>query len=163
MDVRAAPTYISASDAAERRPDGPVAWQRTTLKPHHTTILIFLRPRALANTSDRLKTWQKYRAWVVRRNPSDSERTSVLIPLNHTNTILGRLKALKTCAGFSGPTKACPQRGSEVLPGLPYHVGRRPTSCVALQGPGASVQGSGDAGRSATSERTKTVQRCRFR
>ena len=155
MDVRAVPTYISAGGAAARQAGG-VATRDT--QPHHTTILIFLRPRTLANTSDRLKTWQKYQAWVVRRNPSESERTSALIPLNHTNTILGRLKALKTRTGFLGPTKACPQWGSEVLPGCPYHVGRRPTSRVALQGPGASAQGSGDAGRSATSERTKTVQ-----
>ena len=45
---------------AAARQAGGVATRDT--QPHHTTILIFLRPRALTNSSDRLKTWQKYRA-----------------------------------------------------------------------------------------------------
>jgi hypothetical protein len=104
-DVRAAPTYISASDVAARQAGG-VATRDT--QPHHITILIFLRPRALANSSDRLKIWQKYRAWIVRRNHSESELTGALIPLNHTKNHPSSSQDSQDARGLFGPKKSMP-------------------------------------------------------
>jgi hypothetical protein len=102
---------------------------------HHTIILTFQRPRALANSSDRPQNWQDYRARLVRRISSESGRSGALIPLNLTKTTLALLKTLKARAGLSGSNKRRPQRGL-VPPSCPCHVGRRPTSRDASQGPG---------------------------
>ena len=103
--------------------------------PHHTTILTFQRPRTLSNSSDRPQNRQEYRARLVRPIASESGRSGALISLNTTKTTLGRLKTPKARAGNSASNKRRPQRGL-VPSSRPCHVGRRPTSRVASQGPG---------------------------
>jgi hypothetical protein len=105
--------------------------------PHHHTTLTIQRPRAPSHRSDRLQSQQEYRAWVVRPIPSESGRSGARIPLNLTKTSLGLPKTLEARAGPSGSNKRCPQRGL-VPPSRPCHVGGRPTSRDALQGPGVS-------------------------
>jgi hypothetical protein len=134
---------------AVARPAGGVATRDSQPQPHHTTLLSnFKRPRALATSSDHPQTWPEYRAWAVRRTPSESGHSGAQIPLNHTKTILCCLKPLKTRAGISDSHKLCPQWGL-VLPDRPCHVGRRPTLRVELQGPGVGTYRLGDSARSA--------------
>jgi hypothetical protein len=145
------------------RPDGAAARQAggvATCAPqpqpqhyHHTTST-FQRPRAAHQRSDRPQTWLKHRALVVRPLPSESARCASRIALNNTKSDLGSFKALKARAGIPDAHKRRPQWGL-VLPSRPCHVGGRPTSRVALQGPGAGAKRSDDSGRSAAPERTK--------
>jgi hypothetical protein len=126
--------------AADRQAGG-VATRTPQPQPqplHHTITPTFQRPRAPSHCSDRLQNQQEYRAWVVRPIPSESGCSGAMIPLNNTNIILVCFKALKARAGHSGSNKRCPQRGL-VPPSHPCHVGRRPTSRVASQGPGVST------------------------
>ena len=105
---------------------------------HHTTILTFQRPCALASSLDRPQNWHEYRAKLVRRIPSESGRSGALISFDHTKISLAHLKTPKARAGHSGSKKRRPQRGL-VPPSRPCHVGRCPTSRVASQGPGIST------------------------
>ena len=107
-------------------------------QPLHTTILTFQRPHALASSSDRPQNWYEYRARLVRRIPSESGHSGALISFNHTKISLAHLKTPKACAGNSASNKRRPQWGL-VPPSRPCHVGRRPTSRVASQGPGVST------------------------
>jgi hypothetical protein len=126
--------------AADRQAGG-VATRAPQPQPqphHHTTILTFQRPRALASSSDRPQNRHEYRARLVRWIPSESGRSGALISFNHTKISLAHLKTPKTHAGHSGSNKRCPQRGL-VPPSRPCHVGGRPTSRDASQGPGVST------------------------
>jgi hypothetical protein len=105
---------------------------------HHSTILIFQRPRALTNSSDCPQNWHEYRARLVRWISSESGHSGTLIPLNLTKTTLALLKTLKVRTGHLGSNKRRPQWGL-VPPSWPCHVGRCPTSRVASQGPGVST------------------------
>jgi hypothetical protein len=125
--------------AADRQAGG-VATRAPQPQPqplHHTIILTFQRPRALANSSDCPQNWQDHRAITLRRISSESGRSGALIPFNLTKPTLGRPKAPKARAGPSGSNKRRPQRGL-VPPSRPCHVGGRPTSRDASQGPGVS-------------------------
>ena len=94
---------------AVARPAGGVATRDSQPQPHRTTLLLnFKRPRALATSSDSPQTRQEYQAWAVRRIPSESGRSGTLIPLNHTKSILGHFKPLKTHVGISDSHKRCP-------------------------------------------------------
>jgi hypothetical protein len=147
------------------RPDGAAARQAggvATCAPqpqpqhyhyHHTTST-FQRPRATHQRSDRPQTWLKHRALVVRPLPSESARCASQIALNNTKSDLGGFKALKAHVGIPDAHKRRPQWGL-VLPSRPCHVGGRPTSHVALQGPGAGAKRSDNSGRSAALERPK--------
>ena len=103
--------------------------------PHHHTTSTFQQPCAPSQHSDHLQTQQECQAWVVRPIPSESGRSGALILLNITKSTLALLKTLKMRAGPSGSNKRRPQWGL-VPSSRPCHVGRRPTSCAALQGPG---------------------------
>ena len=132
---------------AVAQPASGVATHNSQPQPHHTTLLSnFKRPHALASSLDHPQTWPEYRAWAIQLTPSKSGRIGALIPLNHTKTILGCLKPLKTRVGISDSHKCCPQWGL-VLPDRPCHIGRCPTSCVELQGPGVGTYRLGDSAR----------------
>ena len=123
--------------AADRQAGG-VATRAPQPQPqplHHTTILTFQRPRALASSSDRPQNWHEYRARLVRRIPSESGRSGALISFNHTKISLAHLKTPKARAGNSASNKRRPQQGL-VPSSRPCHVGGRPTSRAASQGPG---------------------------
>ena len=138
VDVDAPNVLSSEPDAAERRPDRPAAWHAQP-QPHSTLPTpIFHRLRALAILSDRPKIQQEYRATALRRISSESVRSGALILLNPTRTSLALLKTFKARAGIPGSNKRRLQRGL-VPPSRPCHVGRCPTSRVALQGPGEST------------------------
>ena len=107
-------------------------------QPHHQTTSTFQRPRAPSQHSNRLQTQQECQAWVVRPIPSESGRSGALIPLNNTNIILVCFKAPKARADDSASNKRLPQQGL-VPPSRPCHVGGRPTSRDASQGPGVST------------------------
>jgi hypothetical protein len=106
-------------------------------QPHHHTTSAFQRPRAPSQHSDRLQTQQECQAWVVRPIPSESGRSGALILLNNTNIILVCFEAPKARADNSASNKRLPQQGL-VPPSRPCHVGGRPTSRDASQGPGVS-------------------------
>jgi hypothetical protein len=124
--------------AADRQAGGAAMCVPQPQQLHHTTILTLHRSRALTILSDQPQTWQEHRATTLRQISSESGRSSALIPLNLTKPTLGRPKAPKARAGPSGSNKRRPQQGL-VPPSRPCHVGRRPTSRVASQGPGVST------------------------
>ena len=102
---------------------------------HHHTILIFHQSRTLSILSDLPQTQQEDRATALRQISSKSGRSGALIPLNVTKTTLACLKTPQARMGLSGSNKRRPQRGL-VPPNRPCHVGGRPTSRDASQGPG---------------------------
>jgi hypothetical protein len=102
---------------------------------HHHSTSTFQRPRAPSQQSERLQTQQKYRALVVRRILSESERSGAQIPLDLTKTMVGLLKTAKVHVGTSGSKKRGCQWGLVPL-SRPCHVGGRPRSQVTWQGPG---------------------------
>jgi hypothetical protein len=124
--------------AADRQASGAATRVPQPQQLHHTTILTLHRSRTLTILSDQPQTWQKHRATTLRRISSESGRSGALIILNNTNIILVCFKALKTRAGLSGSNKRRPQWGL-VPPSRPCHVGQRPTSRDASQGPGVST------------------------
>jgi hypothetical protein len=102
---------------------------------HHHTILIFHQSRTLSILSDLPQTQQEDRETALRQISSKSGRSGALIPLNVTKTTLACLKTPKARVGLSGSNKRRPQWGL-VPSSRPCHVGRRPTSRAASQGPG---------------------------
>ena len=122
---------------ADRQAGGAATRVPQPQQLHHTTILTLHRSRALTILSDQPQTWQEHRTTTLQRISSESGRSGTLIPLNLTKPTLGRPKAPKARAGPSGSNKRRPQRGL-VLPSRPCHVGRRPTSRDASQGPGVN-------------------------
>ena len=88
---------VRRSGAAGRRADGAAT---RALQPHLRLILRFRRPRALPTSSDRPETQHEYRAQVVRRAHSESERGVAWIALNNPKTPLVDFKALTACAGI---------------------------------------------------------------
>ena len=137
---------------AAARQAGGLATRETW--PINQTTPSFLRPRAPVNSSEHLKTRQEYRARLVLRGLSESERSGTYIFLNITKPTLVQFKPLTVRAGISDSNKARPQRGL-VLPCRPHNAGQCPTSCVELQGPGASAHGLDDAARLAALEHPK--------
>ena len=77
---------------------------------------------------------------------SESERVVAQIALNNTKTTLVVFKSLTARADISELYKQLPRVGL-VLVCCPCHVGGRPTSRVALQGPGVGARGTGCADR----------------
>jgi hypothetical protein len=124
--------------AADRQAGGAATRVPQPQQLHHTTILTLHRSRALTILSNQPQTWQEHRTTTLRRISSELGCSGALIPLNLTKPTLGCPKAPKARAGPSGSNKRLPQRGL-VPPSRPCHVGRRPTSRVASQGPGVST------------------------
>ena len=145
-------TGVRRSGATDCRADGA-----TTRALQHPLRLIpsFQRPRAFSARSDRPETRQERRAQVIRRAHSESERVVVRIALNNTKTTLVVFKSLTARADISELYKRLPRVGL-VLVRHPCHVGGRPTSRVALQGPGAGAHGTECTDRSPAAEVLKT-------
>ena len=144
-------TYISTSKEAVAQTNGLVP-KRDTFTPHTTST--FQRPCAAHQHSDRPQTWLKHQALVVRPLPSESARCASRIALNNTKSNLGSFKALKARAGIPDAHKRHPQWGL-VLPSHPCHVGGRPMSHIALQGPRAGARRSSNSSQLAAPERPK--------
>ena len=132
-------TGVRRSGATDHRADGAT---RHALQPPLQLIPSFWWPFAFSACSDRPKTWQECRAQVIRCAHSKLERVVVQITLNNTKTTLVVLKSLIARADISELYKRLPWVGL-VLVHRPCHVGGRPTSCVALQGPGVGAHGMG--------------------
>ena len=132
-------TGVRRSGATDRRADGVTT---RALQPPLRLIPSFRRPRAFSAHSDRPETWQERRAQVIRRAHSKSERVVARIALNNTKTTLVVFRSLTARVDISELYKRLPQVGL-VLVRRPCHVGGRPTSRVALQGPGAGARGTG--------------------
>ena len=145
-------TGVQRSGATDRRADGA-----TTRAPQPPLRLIpsFRRPRAFSARSGRPETRQERRAQVIRRTHSESERVVTRIALNITKTTLVVFKSLAARADISELYKRLPRVGL-VLVRHPCHVGGRPASRVALQGPGAGARGTGYADRLPGAEVLKT-------
>ena len=92
---------------------------------------------------------------MIRRAHSELERVVARITLNNTKTTLVVFKSLTARADISELYKQLPQVGL-VLVRRPCHVGGRPTSRVALQGPGVGTRGTGCADRPPGAEAFKT-------
>ena len=150
--------------------DAPQAWQHTriytqrglragspmqrsdgattrALQPPLRLIPSFRRPRAFSAHSDRPETRQERQARVVRRAHSESERVVARIALNNTKTTLVVFKSLTVRVDIPELHKQLPRVGL-VQVSRPCHIGGRPTSRVALQGPGAGTRGTECADRS---------------
>ena len=92
------------------------------------------------------QTWQERQARVVQRAHSELERVVTRIALNNTKTTLVAFKSLTVRVDISELYKQLPQVGLAQV-GRPCHVGGRPTSHIALQGPRAGACGTGCADR----------------
>ena len=145
-------TGVRRSGATDRRADG--ATTRALQLPLRL-IPSFRRPRAFSACSDRPETRQERRAQVIRHTHSESERVVARITLNNTETTLVVFKSLTARADISELYKQLPRVGL-VLVRRPCHVGGRPTSCVALQGPGAGARGTECVDRPPRAEVFKT-------
>ena len=145
-------TGVRRSGATDRRADGATT---RALQPPLRLIRSFRRPHAFSARSDRPETRQERRAQVIRRAHSESERVVAWIALNNTKTTLVVFKSLTARADISELYKRLPRVGL-VLVHRPCHVGGRPTSRVALQGPGAGARGTECADRSPAAEVLKT-------
>ena len=145
-------TGVRRSGATDRRADGATTCM---LQLPLRLIPSFRRLCAFSARPDRPETQQERRAQVIRRAHSESERVVVQIALNNTKTTLVVFKSLTAHADISELYKRLPQVGL-VLVRRPCHVGGRPTSRVALQGPGAGVRGMGCADRLPGAEVLKT-------
>ena len=82
---------VRRSGAMDRQSNGVAT---CTLQPPLHLIPLFRRPHALSACSDRPETRQEYRAQVVRRAHSKSERVIAWIALNITKTTLVVCKTL---------------------------------------------------------------------
>ena len=131
-------TGVRRSEAMDRRADGATTH---ALQPPLRLIPSFRQPRAFSACSNRPETRQERRAQVIRRTHSESECVVAQIALNNTKTTLVVFKSLTARADISELYKQLPRVGL-VLVRHPCHVGGRPTSCVALQGPGAGARGT---------------------
>jgi hypothetical protein len=131
-------TGVRRSEATDHRADGVTT---RALQPPLRLILSFRWPRAFSACSDRPETRQERRAQVIRHTHSESERVVARIALNNTKTTLVVFKSLTARADISELYKQLPRVGL-VLVRRPCHVGGRPTSCVALQGPGVGARGT---------------------
>ena len=145
-------TGVRRSEATDRRADGATT---RALQPPLRLIPSFRRLRAFSTCSDCPETRQERRAQARRRAHSKSERVVARIALNNTKTTLVVFKSLTARVDISELYKRLPRVGL-VLVRRPCHVGGRPTSRVALQGPGAGVRGTGCADRSPGAEAFKT-------
>ena len=125
------------------------------LQPPLRLIPSFRRPRAFSARSDRPETRQERRAQVIRRAHSESERVIARIALNNTKTTLVVFKSLTACADIPELHKQLPRVGLAQV-SRPCHVGGRPTSRVALQGPGVGACRTGCADRPPRAEVFKT-------
>ena len=145
-------TGVRRSRAMDCRADGATT---RALQPPLRLIPSFRRPHAFSARSDRPETRQERRAQVIRRAHSESERVVARTALNNTKTTLVVFKSLTVRADISELYKQLPRVGL-VLVRRPCHVEGRPTSCVALQGPGAGARGTECADRSPAAEVLKT-------
>ena len=145
-------TGVQRSGATDCRADGAAT---RALQLPLRLIPSFRRPRAFSARSDHPETRQERRAQVIRRAHSESECVVVRIALNNTKTTLVVSKSLTAHADISELYKQLPRVGL-VLVRRPCHVGGRPTSRVALQGPGAGTRGTECADRSPAAEVLKT-------
>ena len=145
-------TGVRRSGATDRWADGVTT---RALQPPLRLIPLFRRPRAFSARSDRPETQQERRAQVIQRAHSELERVVARIALNNTKTTLVVFKSLTARADISELYKRHPRVGL-VLVRRPCHVGGRPTSRVALQGPGAGARGTGYADRLPGAEVLKT-------
>ena len=145
-------TGVRRSGATDRRADG--ATTRALQLPLRL-IPSFRRPRAFSARSDRPETRQERRVQVIRRAHSESERVVARIALNNTKTTLVVSKSLTARADISELYKQLPRVGL-VLVRRPCHIGGRPMSRVALQGPGVGARGTECADRSPGAEVLKT-------
>ena len=130
-------TGVQRSRATDRRADGATT---RVLQPPLRLIPSFQRPHAFSARSDRPETRQERRAQVIQRTHSESERVVARITLNNTKTTLVVFKSPTARADILELYKQLPRVGL-VLVRRPCHVGGRPTSRVALQGPGAGTRG----------------------
>ena len=145
-------TGVRRSGATDRRADRATT---RALQPPLRLIPSFRWPHAFSTRSDRPGTQQKRRAQVIRRAHSESERIVARITLNNTKTTLVVFKSLTARADIPELHKRLPQVGLAQV-SRPCHVGGRPTSRVALQGPGAGARGTGCADRPPRAEVFKT-------
>ena len=145
-------TGVRRSRATDRRADGATT---RALQPPLRLIPSFRRPRAFSARSSRPETRQERRAQVIRRAHSESERVVARTALNNTKTTLVVFKSLTACADNLELYKRLPRVGL-VFVRRPCHVGGRPTSRVALQGPGAGARGTERADRPPGAEAFKT-------
>lgn len=86
-----------ATRAAARQAGGAAT---RTLPPLNQLIPHFRRPRTLPSSSDHPETRNQYRAQVIRRTPSELERSAAWIPLNIAKTPLVHFRALTARAQF---------------------------------------------------------------
>ena len=145
-------TGVRRSGAMDRRADGATT---RALQPPLRLIPSFRRPRAFSARSDRPETRQEHRVQVIRRAHSESERVVARTALNNTKTTSVVFKSLTARADILELYKQLPRVGL-VLVRRPCHVEGRPTSRVALQGPGAGARGMECADRSPVAEVLKT-------
>ena len=141
-------TGVRRSGATDRRADRATT---SALQPPLRLTPSSRRLRAFSARSDRPETRQERRAQVIRRAHSKLERVVARTALNNTKTTLVVFKSLTVCADISGLYKRLPRVGL-VLVRRPCHVGGRPTSRVALQGPGVGAHGTECADRSPGAE-----------
>ena len=92
---------------------------------------------------------------MIQRAHSESERIIAQITLNNTKTTLVVFKSLTARADILELHKQLPRVGL-VQVSRPCHVGGRPTSRVALQGPGVGTCRTGCADRPPRAEVFKT-------
>ena len=145
-------TGVQHSGATDRRADGATT---RALQPPLRLIPSFRQPRAFAAHSDHPETRQERRAQVIRRAHSESERVVAQTALNNTKSTLVVFKSLTARADILELYKRLPRVGLALVR-RPCHVGGRPTSHVALQGPGAGARGTECADRSPAAEVLKT-------
>ena len=141
-------TGVRRSGAMDCRADGATM---RALQPPLRLIPSFQQPRAFSARSDRPEAQQECRAQVIRHAHSKSERVVTWIALNNTKTTLVVFKSLTARADIPELHKRLPRVGLAQV-SCPCHVGGRPTSRVALQGPGAGARGMGCADRSPGAE-----------
>ena len=121
------------------------------LQPPLRLILIFQWQRTFSACSDCPETWQEHRARVVQHAHSESEHVVAGIALNNTKTTLVVFKSLTAHADISELYKRLPRVGLAQV-SCPCHIGGRPTSRIALQGPRAGVSGTESADRTPMAE-----------
>ena len=143
---------VRRSGAMDRRSDRAA---KHVLQPPLQLIPSFQRPHAFSAHSDHPKTRQERRAQVVRCAHSESERVVAQIAPNNTKTTLVVFKSLTVRADISELYKQLPQVGIAQV-GRPCHVGGRPRSRVALQGPGVGARRTDCADRLPRAEVFKT-------
>ena len=139
---------VRRSGAMGRRTAGVTT---CALQPPLRLYPSFKRPHAFSTHSDRPETRQERQARVIQRAHSESERIVTWVTLNITKATLVVFKSLTACVDILELYKRLPQVGL-VLVSRPCHVGGRPTSHIALQGPGAGVRIMDSADRSPGAE-----------